>query len=128
MVTVSTVSEHMEQAALVMWFRRAYPGTLIFAIPNGGMRSKSQAMKLKVEGVVAGIPDLFVPAWKLWVEMKKEKGGRLSDEQKIMFLYLESVGYYVIVGLGAEDARRKISQFIKDHDHERTICNSQNAH
>lgn len=108
------VSEHMEQAALVMWFRRAYPDTLIFAVPNGGLRSKSQAIKLKVEGVVPGIPDLFIPAWKLWVEMKKAKGGKVSDEQKEMIIYLQSVGYRVIVGIGAEDARRKISQFIED--------------
>ena len=113
MVT-TVISEHMEQAALVMWFRRAYPDTLIFAIPNGGMRSKSQAMKLKVEGVVPGIPDLFVPEWKLWIEMKKVKGGKISPEQQGMIDYLQSVGYYVIVGLGAEDARRKISQFIKE--------------
>jgi hypothetical protein len=104
----------MEQAALVMWFRRAYPDTLIFAIPNGGLRSKSQAMKLKVEGVVPGIPDLFIPAWKLWVEMKKVKGGKLSEEQQNMINYLQSVDYCVIVGLGAEDARRKISQFIRE--------------
>lgn len=112
--TTPVVSEHMEQAALVMWFRRAYPDTLIFAVPNGGLRSKSQAMKLKVEGVVPGIPDLFVPAWKLWIEMKKVKGGTVSKEQKEMINYLQSVDYYVIVGIGAEDARRKISQFIED--------------
>ena len=102
------VSEHLEQAHLVMWFRRAYPDTLIFAIPNGGMRSKSQAMKLKVEGVVAGIPDLFVPEWKLWIEMKKVKGGKISPEQQSMIDYLQSVGYSVIVGLGAENAKAQI--------------------
>ncbi len=101
-------SEHMEQAALIMWFRRAYPDTLIFAIPNGGLRSKTQAMKLKVEGVVPGIPDLFVPAWKLWIEMKKVKGGKISPEQQAMIDYLQSVGYHVIVGLGAEDAKAQI--------------------
>jgi hypothetical protein len=111
---VTTVSEHMEQAALVMWFRRAYPDTLIFAIPNGGLRSKSQAMKLKVEGVVPGIPDLFIPAWKLWIEMKKVKGGKITTEQQLMIDYLQSVGYCVVVGLGAEDARRKISQFLRE--------------
>ena len=102
------ISEHLEQAHLVMWFRRAYPDTLIFAIPNGGMRSKSQAMKLKVEGVVAGIPDLFVPEWRLWIEMKKVKGGVVSKEQQLMIKYLQSVGYSVIVGLGAEDAKAQI--------------------
>ena len=102
------ISEHLEQAHLVMWFRRTYPDTLIFAIPNGGMRSKSQAMKLKVEGVVPGIPDLFVPEWKLWIEMKKIKNGVVSKEQQAMIKYLQSVGYDVIVGLGAEDAKAQI--------------------
>ena len=102
------ISEHLEQAHLVMWFRRAYPDTLIFAIPNGGLRSKSQAMKLKVEGVVPGIPDLFVPEWKLWIEMKKVKGGVVSKEQQLMIKYLQSVGYSVIVGFGAEDAKAQI--------------------
>jgi hypothetical protein len=101
-------SEHLEQAHLIMWFRRTYPDTLIFAIPNGGLRSKTQAMKLKVEGVVPGIPDLFVPAWKLWIEMKKVKGGKISPEQQAMIDYLQSVGYHVIVGLGAEDAKAQI--------------------
>lgn len=107
------VSEHLEQARLVMWFRQTYPDTLIFAIPNGGLRSKSQAMKLKVEGVVPGIPDLFIPAWRLWVEMKKAKGGKLSEEQKEMIIYLQSVGYHVIVGLGAEDAKAQILEKTK---------------
>ena len=126
MEPVKVQSEFMEQAALVMWFRRAYPDTLIFAIPNGGARAKATAAKLKVEGVVAGIPDLFVPAWNLWIEMKRTKGGKLSPEQKAMIDYLQSVGYYAIVGLGADDARRKISEFIKEN-HEREICNNQNA-
>ena len=110
------VSEHLEQARLVMWFRQTYPDTLIFAIPNGGLRSKSQAMKLKVEGVVPGIPDLFIPAWRLWVEMKKAKGGKLSDEQKEMIKYLQSVNYCVIVGHGAEDAKTKLQEYYHENN------------
>jgi len=113
--TTPVVSEHMEQAALVMWFRRAYPDTLIFAVPNGGLRSKTQAMKLKVEGVVPGIPDLFVPAWKLWIEMKKVKGGTVSKEQKEMIKYLQSVNYCVIVGHGAEDAKIQLQEYYHEN-------------
>lgn len=115
-MVIATVSEHLEQARLVMWFRQTYPDTLIFAIPNGGLRSKSQAMKLKVEGVVPGIPDLFVPAWKLWIEMKKEKGGKLSEEQKEMIIYLQSVNYCVIVGHGAEDAKTKLQEYYHENN------------
>ena len=111
----ATVSEHLEQARLVMWFRQTYPDTLIFAIPNGGLRSKSQAMQLKVEGVVPGIPDLFIPAWRVWVEMKKARGGKFSEGQKGMIKYLQSVGYHVIVGHGAEDAKTKLQEYYHEN-------------
>ena len=64
--------------------------------------------KLKAEGVVAGIPDLFIPAWDIWVEMKRSKSGRLSPDQKKIIEYLENEGYKVIVGKGAKDASRQI--------------------
>ena len=112
-IASKSVSEHLEQARVVMWFRQTYPDTLIFAIPNGGLRSKSQALKLKVEGVVPGIPDLFIPAWMTWVEMKKAKGGVLSKEQQLMIKYLQSVNYCVIVGHGAEVA---INQLRNQHE------------
>ena len=101
-------SEHYEQALVVQWFRRTYPGVLIHSIPNGGARSITTAVALKVEGTVKGIPDLFVPAWRLWIEMKRVKGGVLSPEQKEIIAYLERVKYCVIVGKGAEDAKQQI--------------------
>lgn len=105
-------TEHAEQCALVRWFRQTWPGVLIHAIPNGGVRNKATASRLKAEGVVSGIPDLFIPAWRLWIEMKRVKGGRLSPEQSAIIKQLESVGYWVIVGKGAEDAKRQISAFL----------------
>jgi len=107
-------SEHEEQVGLVNWFRERFPDVLIFAIPNGGHRAISTAQMLKKEGVVAGIPDLFVPAWTLWIEMKRVKGGRLSPEQKAMIEYLEGVGHDVIVGKGAADASSSILDFVKE--------------
>ena len=106
-------TEHEEQRELVRWFRQFHPDVLIFAIPNGGSRSKASAGRLKAEGVVPGIPDLFVPAKGLWIEMKRVKGGALSPEQKAMIQYLEEVGYRAIVCKGAEDAKAKISAFFE---------------
>ena len=68
-------TEHEEQREYVRWFRQAYPEVRIMAIPNGGARSPATASRLKAEGVSPGVPDLFVPAWGLWVEMKRAKGG-----------------------------------------------------
>lgn len=104
-------TEHEEQRELVSWFRKTWPGVRIHAIPNGGERSKSTACRLKVEGVVAGVPDLFIPAWRLWIEMKRVKGASLSTEQKDWIEYLEGVGYNVIVGKGAENAKELIRTF-----------------
>jgi hypothetical protein len=108
-------TEHEEQRELVRWFHQTWPGVRIFAIPNGGARSKATAGRLKAEGVASGVPDLFIPAWRLWVEMKRTKGGSLSAEQKDWRAYLESVGYWVIVGKGADDAKQQISAFLSTH-------------
>jgi|TARA_B110000285_G_C14564594_1_gene355063 hypothetical protein len=86
---------------------------LIFAIPNGEKRAISVAKRLKMEGVVRGIPDLFVPAWTLWIEMKRVSGGRLSTEQRQMIKYLEGIGHTVIIGKGAGDASKQILDFFE---------------
>ena len=104
----SMESEHLQQVRLVAWFRRTYPGVRVFAIPNGGLRSASQGAALKASGTVAGIPDLHIPAWNLWIELKREAGGTVSPVQKDWIAYLESIGHRVIIGRGFEDAKRQI--------------------
>ena len=107
-LTDAAPSEHLEQVQLVSWFRRQWPNVRIFAIPNGGGRSMAQGASLKAEGVTAGVPDLFVPAWSLWIEMKRSTGGTVSPVQKDWIAYLEGIGHQVIVGRGFEDAKRQI--------------------
>ena len=106
-------SEHSEQVGFINWFRAKYPDVLIFAIPNGEKRAISVAKRLKMEGVVRGVPDLFIPAWNLWIEMKRVSGGRLSTDQKQMISYLENIGHTVIVGKGATDASQHIRKFME---------------
>lgn len=106
----SIPTEHAEQATFVAWFRKEYPEIRIFAVPNGGYRHKKTAQTLSVEGVSKGVPDLYIPAWHLWIEMKRTKGGRLSPEQKEWIEYLESIGDTVIIGKGWEDARKKVQE------------------
>jgi len=106
-------SEHLEQVRLVSWFRKTYPSVRIFAIPNGGGRSMAQGASLKAEGVTAGVPDLYVPAWGLWVEMKRSTGGVISPAQRDWVAYLEGIGHQVIIGRGFEDAKRQIESIKK---------------
>lgn len=115
-LTPSLPSEHAEQVGFVRWFRTKWPRVVIFAIPNGGKRNITTAKLLVKEGVVAGIPDLFIPAWGIWVEMKRQKGGRLSPDQEGMIAYLESIGHRVVVGFGALDASDKLLRLLKLSD------------
>lgn len=103
------MSEHIDQVRTVGWFRATFRDVLIFAIPNGGQRSRTAGYKLKLEGVVAGVPDLFIPEWRLFVEMKKE-GGRLSPAQKELIPILESAGYQCLVCYGFDDFKSQITQ------------------
>jgi hypothetical protein len=108
MAGVRIPTEHEEQRELVKWFRQSFDGIRIFAIPNGGARSITTAAKLKVEGVSAGVPDLYVPEWKLWIEMKRTKGGVVDKSQKDWHDYLTEIGDKVIVCRGADEAKRMI--------------------
>jgi hypothetical protein len=101
-------SEHLQQVRLVSWFRKTYPGVRVFAIPNGGARSTAQGASLKAEGVTPGVPDLCIPEWLLWVEMKRKAGGIVSPVQRDWIAYLESIGHRVIVGRGFENAKSQI--------------------
>jgi len=105
-------NEHSEQVGFITWFRNRYPSILIFHIPNGEYRSISVAKRLKAAGVVAGIPDLYIPRYHLWIEMKTETG-KLSKDQEAMHTYLRRIGDTVFVAHGAEDASRQFLEFLK---------------
>ena len=106
-------SEHYEQVCFVNWWELNYPDVLIYAIPNGGKRHPATAKKLKLEGVRSGIPDLHIPELKLWVEMKRTKGGVVSPNQKTVIAHLESIGQTVLIGKGFYDAVEKVQEFMR---------------
>lgn len=78
------------QRACVAWFRCQYPehAPLLFAVPNGGRRSRTEAAIMKAEGVTAGVADLILlearGGWgALCLEMKTEsKDSRQSVSQR----------------------------------------------
>ena len=106
-------SEHYEQVCFINWWEEEHPNILIYAIPNGGKRHPATARKLKLEGVRAGIPDTHAPELRLWIEMKRTKGGSLSIDQKKIIAYLRSIGDTVIVGKGFIDAVKQTNEFMQ---------------
>lgn len=114
--------EHEEQAALISWAEHAAHAlpelALLFAIPNGGARSKKTAGRLKAEGVKPGVPDLLLPVARhgfkgLFVEMKAE-GGRVAPEQRQWHAKLRAEGYRVAVCFGWVDAKAEILAYLED--------------
>ena len=82
------VESHMQRMC-VGWFRLQYPavGKLLFAVPNGGARSRTEAAIMKAEGVTAGVTDLILLLGRggfnaLCIEMKTtDRHSALSDAQ-----------------------------------------------
>ena len=115
-----TPKEEEEQKTLIQWatmMASKYNGLdLLYAIPNGGSRNQIEARNLKLTGVKAGVPDLFLPvALKgkhgLYIEMKRREGGRLSDFQKQWLARLEEQGYQTAVCKGADEAIKVIEDY-----------------
>lgn len=108
-------SEHVEHRNFVSLFRKTWPDVLMFSIPNGGQRGKVTAHKLKLEGLTPGVPDLFIPEWGLWVEMKRKEGGSLNEAQRRVIPELERVGYTVVVAKGCDHAMELVTAHIEGY-------------
>lgn len=104
--------EHKTQKSLIKWvnvmkFNHAELD-LLFAVPNGGWRSKASAGKIKAEGAKAGVPDLVLPVARhgyhgLFIELKTE-AGVLSSKQEIWINKLQGEGYLCAVPFGLNEA------------------------
>lgn len=107
-------TEHQIQASFTSWLRLT--GTLGFAVPNGGFRHITVARKMRAEGVLAGVPDYFIPGLGrsgelgLFLEFKTNKGA-VSDVQKLVFGELKSRGYAVVVVRSLEEAIEAVKNY-----------------
>lgn len=115
--------EDIEQARVIAWAddpatqRRLPEVADLYAIPNGGFRHKSTAMRMRWTGARPGIPDLHLPVPRgpyasLYVEMKA-MDGVLSPAQKGRIPRLERHGNKVIVAHGADKAIAGIEAYLR---------------
>ena len=114
-------SEHQEQCTVIDWCKwnsKKYPELkTIYAIPNGGNRHIATAVKLKKEGVRAGVSDLHLPVPKgkyhgLWIEMKTIKG-RLQKSQKEWLKLMDQYGHKTAVCYGADEAIKVLTEYLE---------------
>lgn len=95
--------ERIEQMKLVALLDEFLPDLLYWHTPNGEERYGAIAVALKRMGVKPGVPDLFFPTMRLFVEMKAPNG-LLSEDQLYVKGLLELVGYRVDVYTSARAA------------------------
>lgn len=114
-------TEHQHQAALIKW-ANAMTGVhpelrWLHAIPNGGQRNVVTGVKLKAEGVRAGVSDLFLPTARhgyhgMYIEMKSENG-RTRPSQLEFMRFVRGEGYKTVVCSDWTLARTEIEQYLK---------------
>lgn len=112
------MTEHQLQSACFKLFNLQYPQHAgdYFAIPNGGLRNKRVAYKLKLEGVKPGVFDAFLSVPRatyagLWIEFKTAKG-RLSQEQKQFKERMENNGYKCEVAKSIDEFARITNAYL----------------
>ena len=127
--------ETVEQQKLFTWVKHntvRFPQLgLMYAIPNGGSRHLLEAVKMKAEGVMAGVPDTNLP-WPndthagLFIELKRvgfalvdrnpTPWGTISTDQLKWMGQLQEVGHHAVVCRGCEHAARTIEAYCLDDE------------
>lgn len=115
------------QRSCVQWFRIQYPelSLLLFAVPNGGGRSKIEAAIMKGEGVVSGVADLLllvpnVSYHGLCIEMKTEsKTSKQSPNQKTWAAAVKDNGYEYRVARSLDEFRDIVNTYLFSTAHRR---------
>ena len=116
--------EAIEQAKVVAWARaneNNYPYLwLLHCSLNGLKRTKNAQGKAKQQGMLSGVPDLFLPVKNnyfvgLYIEMKSAKG-RVSVEQSRYLKCAAENGYSVVVCYSAVDAINTIKSYLEQQN------------
>lgn len=89
----------------------------IFHIPNEAKRNPRTGAILRTAGLKKGVPDIFLPIAAgtyhgMFIEMKRVKGSRVSDEQMEWISKLTEQGYKCVIAYGHEQAINYISEYL----------------
>lgn len=107
-------TEAQEQAALVEWCDlMRIP---VVHIPNEGKRTLANGRELARMGLRRGFPDLFIAAARngfhgLFIELKRIKGGRVTEPQQKWIDFLNKHGYHAVICYGADEAIKEIRSY-----------------
>lgn len=90
----------------------------MYHVPNEGKRSMATGGRLRAEGLKKGVPDICLPVprgiWHgMYIELKRQCGGKTSPEQREWIDALNAQGYRACVCRGWEAAAREIEKYLR---------------
>ena len=108
--------EEAEHMALVQWLE--LHAIRYTHVPNEGLHKVQYRVKQKRLGVKPGVPDILIfdrpPLYPenvgVAIELKRQKGGRVTPEQTAWLEHLKARGWAVAVCQGAMEAIRVLQE------------------
>jgi exonuclease VII large subunit len=112
-------SEYDIQTRVAQYLDTEHPNVLWCASAGGARTSMNEAKRLKAAGYKKGFPDVFVYEPRgafhgLAIELKKEKGGRVSQSQKEWKQALEERGFHATVAKGYDAAIDVLERYLTE--------------
>ena len=114
-------SEHQEQSRFFAVIRRmAETDSRLqgaFAIPNGFLDTKGKRIRAWEEGILSGVPDVFIP-WPskghhgLFLEFKAQ-GGRVTKAQEDFLNLVRPRGYKAQVVYGLREGLQALKDYLE---------------
>ena len=118
-------TEAAEQIKLAVWLTKK--GIRFTASANGGQRNLLEALKFKRMGVSPGFPDIEIPLpiapyHGCYIELKRQKGGKLSENQVDWLKYLTEKGYYAVCCRGFDEAKEIVLHYLSLAESKGILC------
>lgn len=114
--------EHYEQCLVISWARlneAEFPALKwLYAVPNGQAKfSPALQAYYKAEGLKSGVSDLCLPHARgsfhgFYLELKRVKGGKVSDNQKAFIDFVKAENYFVEVANGHEEGIKFLKHYL----------------
>jgi hypothetical protein len=115
-------TESVEMQCLFRWAayeKGALPElAMLYHIPNEGKRSRATGGRMVAEGLKSGVPDICLPVARgnfhgLYIELKRQKGGRVSENQEEWLYQLAKQGYFTAICRGWQEASEVIEAYLR---------------
>lgn len=113
------LTELQTQIRIVKAAREAFPHEcrLLHHIPNGANTNALRGKLNQMSGIIAGIPDLFLPypAGKyhgLYMEVKKDQISRVRKDQKYCLTELAQEGYFTCTARSPQEGIKLIHYYL----------------